>query len=1011
MPYSTATDPVAIPPNGQVAWSFRTACCSSIIRDRNPAGLGDLIGLVHTATASPDQWYLLISTDDGLTWSYLTGTGTPPAENTATCWSMSVCQDTVNYRLHMAQTRYTDARAYYNRITLTYTNGHVTGWAWAAHDIQGPALSSYTHYPYYEVTKADIMEVVDGSSNHRLLITGIDHPSATRIKRLVASVTTIAAGIAPTTSGQWYKLDGSGAGLTVLGDWNTNTSTDSTSLVHFTNVDSREDSYDCDVATQQLSNGDLHFVIGMMYANLPDTAIGAVTRWRFTPSTTNWAIDAAAKGVTVAAQPAANQAKNCIGGACIKSDGSIGYFSYYTRAGLHVDTVDTAGTWTTDGVLQPDTTQPWSANHVWGWSALGYGVDGRLYVSYERNGGIPGNGADNCRQFEGYFDGAAWQLTETSTLWRRAAGYNPTTGGWDGSQSWSPVRYEGGAGTYAFPAADTDVYSVVYDAHVLTADLRLAAAATGGCAATSANLTTAIVLLGAAAGGCTATSANLMRLAGAAAGGCTATSGSVTTAIRLVGACVGGCTATSAGLITGIVLAGASVGGCAATSAGLTTDIRLTGATVGGGVGISGDVSTSILLEGAVVGGAVSTSADLLTFPAIALDGVAAVGVVTALGKLTSPIALAGSTIVGIIYATVYLKGAEVSNPYGTIITVGPLVLGATQVVTHGLRGTPTTVQPVARPTGIGVSGTPTATTVTFVNNGTATETADFLIQVDHSIQGVAGDNLYRGQGLSISSAGITFPGGGVQTVPYTGPAATGWKVALDVDFAAQPAQTLTTDSDYTIGGAVFTKSGTALEVAAMAVVPGSGLVIQPIAATQISSALFDVPRIEIPLLTVIPGLLWSMPFRIWAYMTGSFVDSYQTNVAGIHNGVPPNKTIFGAQTQYYAQQLLIPVVVINGALESLVYADHVTWDLHLLEMSSGLGLQAPHTYGAPWASTFTDVEVASLGRSGPRGASSDVDVKYMGKLAEWKVFVGSFRQNAVTAFAGIIKRIRVEYL
>jgi hypothetical protein len=109
------------------------------------------------------------------------------------------------------------------------------------------------------------------------------------------------------------------------------------------------------------------------------------------------------------------------------------------------------------------------------------------------------------------------------------------------------------------------------------------------------------------------------------------------------------------------------------------------------------------------------------------------------------------------------------SSAYNTIVTVGPLAVGATQVVTHGLTGTPTTVQPVLRPTGIGVSGSPTATSVTFINNGTATETGDFLIQVDHSAQGVAGNSLYRGQGLTIASTGITFPGGTQQTEAYTG--------------------------------------------------------------------------------------------------------------------------------------------------------------------------------------------------------------------------------------------------
>jgi hypothetical protein len=100
------------------------------------------------------------------------------------------------------------------------------------------------------------------------------------------------------------------------------------------------------------------------------------------------------------------------------------------------------------------------------------------------------------------------------------------------------------------------------------------------------------------------------------------------------------------------------------------------------------------------------------------------------------------------------------AGPYGTTVTVGPLAPGETQVVAHGLVGTPTIVQPTARPTGIGVVGTPTAATVTFANNATATETADFLVVVAHSILGIDGNDLYRGMWLTIDSTGITFSDG-----------------------------------------------------------------------------------------------------------------------------------------------------------------------------------------------------------------------------------------------------------
>lgn len=94
-----------------------------------------------------------------------------------------------------------------------------------------------------------------------------------------------------------------------------------------------------------------------------------------------------------------------------------------------------------------------------------------------------------------------------------------------------------------------------------------------------------------------------------------------------------------------------------------------------------------------------------------------------------------------------------------------------------------------------------------------------------------------------------------------------GWRTILDINFANQSSQTLTTDGAYTIAGFTANKTNTSGESAAMAIVNGSGLVIQPSgSSTDIFSTTFSAPCLAFPLnqLAVItPGSM----FRLWMYV------------------------------------------------------------------------------------------------------------------------------------------------
>lgn len=103
------------------------------------------------------------------------------------------------------------------------------------------------------------------------------------------------------------------------------------------------------------------------------------------------------------------------------------------------------------------------------------------------------------------------------------------------------------------------------------------------------------------------------------------------------------------------------------------------------------------------------------------------------------------------------------------------------------------------------------------------------------------------------------------------------WATALDLDFTSQPTQVLSTDSTFTIGtnpytsaGLVWTKLNSANDATAMQVTNGAGLVIKPVAATNISAATFSAPALRIQLNSMIPDWTVFMPFRIWVWVTAN---------------------------------------------------------------------------------------------------------------------------------------------
>lgn len=96
-----------------------------------------------------------------------------------------------------------------------------------------------------------------------------------------------------------------------------------------------------------------------------------------------------------------------------------------------------------------------------------------------------------------------------------------------------------------------------------------------------------------------------------------------------------------------------------------------------------------------------------------------------------------------------------------------------------------------------------------------------------------------------------------------------GWTTALDLDFSTLSNQTISTDGTHTVGGKTWTKQNSAREAAAMAVVNGQGLIIQPSQSTDFYNGDRSSPLLYLPLSQLgIPNLTWSTRLRLSVYFS-----------------------------------------------------------------------------------------------------------------------------------------------
>ena len=94
-----------------------------LVKDNGSNGSGDLFGFVWSDSNNDTSMYLIVSTDNGATW-------TNKAHNTGSAGDpyqvLALTQDSTGTVHAITSNTYTDS-GYYRRITLTYTSGHISG--------------------------------------------------------------------------------------------------------------------------------------------------------------------------------------------------------------------------------------------------------------------------------------------------------------------------------------------------------------------------------------------------------------------------------------------------------------------------------------------------------------------------------------------------------------------------------------------------------------------------------------------------------------------------------------------------------------------------------------------------------------------------------------------------------------------------------------------------------------------------------------------------------------------
>lgn len=243
-----------------------------------------------------------------------------------------------------------------------------------------------------------------------------------------------------------------------------------------------------------------------------------------------------------------------------------------------------------------------------------------------------------------------------------------------------------------------------------------------------------------------------------------------------------------------------------------------------------------------------------------------------------------------------------------------------------------------------------------------------------------------------------------------------GWTTILDLDFSAQATQAMATDGNYTIAGLTFSRQNAASDATAMALTNGSGLVIQPIAATDYFNATRTLPLVRLTLSQLgIPNLAWSTGIRIWAYVsTAVYSANYDNSLIALDgdntNFVCASLRGYGAAAPGLTTRKIVAGATVGGQINQPPAANNNVQCLVIPhiggpeffnifgEYSGGW----PADSAMPYAGGITDTTGFTIQPSGTL-VGPDVPGVY-------GIVLGAIRAGSGTALSVTFARLRVDY-
>jgi len=238
-----------------------------------------------------------------------------------------------------------------------------------------------------------------------------------------------------------------------------------------------------------------------------------------------------------------------------------------------------------------------------------------------------------------------------------------------------------------------------------------------------------------------------------------------------------------------------------------------------------------------------------------------------------------------------------------------------------------------------------------------------------------------------------------------------GFVTILDVNFSAQPSQTLNVDGDYTIAGVTWTKINSANDRVAMALTSGSGLIIQPAQTTAYLGVTRTLPAILTNISVLDPSFSLGSHLRAWFYISdGNWTAAYDGTVLGVENVAILNcwydigKAYSGGVKPFIGSTF-------NNIDRTGVFGSTGVGarDVYMIEISS-LPAYHANVYAGTWGGTWPDLkDMVCLGFVNS-GTSNNLATEAVGSPANWSFLLGAQRNGSGTiTFSTTIANARLD--